>query len=49
MQHEAAPPEATPVEARAGAISGRVILVLVSSVIGAIIAVGLCWALFLHH
>jgi hypothetical protein len=40
--------EVTPTEARAGAVSGRVFLVLVSSVFGAVIALGLCWILFLR-
>jgi hypothetical protein len=39
----------TPVEARGGVISGRVALVLASSFVGAIVAVALCWALFLSH
>jgi nitrogen fixation protein FixH len=39
----------TPVEARSGVISGRVVLVLVSSFAGAIIAVAVCWALFLSR
>jgi hypothetical protein len=34
----------TPIEARGGVISGRVALVLVSSFVGALIALGLCWA-----
>jgi hypothetical protein len=39
----------TPVEARSGVVSGRVALVLVSSFVGAVVAVGLCWALFMSH
>lgn len=35
----------TPVEARGGVISGRVILVLISSFLGAVVALGLCWLL----
>jgi hypothetical protein len=41
--------ERTPVEARSGVISGRVILVLVSSFVGAVIAVALCWAFLIPH
>ncbi len=41
--------ETTPVEARGGAVSGRVVLILVSSFVGAVIAVGLCWAFLLPH
>jgi hypothetical protein len=40
--------EVTPVEARSGVISGRVILVLLSSFVGAVIALGLSWALFIR-
>ena len=40
--------EVTPVEARSGVVSGRVILVLISSFVGAIIALGLSWALFIR-
>ena len=39
--------DVTPVEARGGVVSGRVFLVLISSFIGAVIALGLAWALFL--
>jgi hypothetical protein len=39
--------ERTPVQARSGAISGRVILVLVSSFVGACIALGLAWLFLL--
>ena len=39
----------TPVESRGGVVSGRVLLVLVSSFIGALIALGVIWALFFHH
>jgi hypothetical protein len=38
----------TPVESRSGAVSGRVFLVLISSFIGAVIALGLAWALFIR-
>jgi hypothetical protein len=38
----------TPTESRSGAVSGRVFLVLVSSFAGAIIALGLAWALFIR-
>jgi hypothetical protein len=44
MQHDS-----TPVQARGGIVSGRILLVLASSFIGAIVAVGLCWAFLLHH
>jgi succinate dehydrogenase/fumarate reductase cytochrome b subunit len=37
-----------PVQARGGVVSGRVLLVLVSSFIGALIALGVIWALFFH-
>lgn len=40
--------EVTPVEARSGVVSGRVILVLISSFVGAVIALGLSWALFIR-
>ncbi|WP_296383357.1 hypothetical protein [Reyranella sp.] len=40
--------EVTPVESRGGVISGRVMLVLISSVVGAVIALGLAWALFVR-
>ena len=36
--------EVTPVESRGGVVSGRVLLVLVSSFVGALIALGLSWA-----
>ncbi len=39
--------ERTPVEARSGAISGRVIFVLVISFVGACAALGLTWFYFL--
>ena len=39
----------TPVEARAGVISGRVLLVLVTSLGGGAVAVALCWLLFFRH
>jgi hypothetical protein len=41
-------PELTPTESRSGVVSGRVLLVLVSSFVGAIIALGLAWALFIR-
>ena len=40
--------EVSPVESRGGVISGRVVLVLISSFIGAIIALGLAWAFFIR-
>ena len=40
--------EVTPVESRGGVISGRVILVMISSSIGTVIALGLAWALFIQ-
>ena len=40
--------EIGPVESRGGVVSGRVMLVLISSVIGAVIALGLAWALFIR-
>lgn len=40
--------EITPTESRSGVVSGRVILVLISSFAGAVIALGLAWALFLR-
>ncbi len=39
------PHDITPVEARGGIISGRVILVLISSFSGAVVALALAWAL----
>ena len=33
----------TPVEARSGVVSGRVLLVLTSSFLGAAVALGLAW------
>lgn len=41
--------EATPAEARSGAVSGRVFLVLISSFAGAAIALGVCWAFLIPH
>ncbi len=38
----------TPNDSRSGVVSGRVILVLMSSFAGAIIALGLSWALFIR-
>ena len=40
--------EISPVESRGGVVSGRVILVLLSSFVGAVIALGLSWALFIR-
>jgi hypothetical protein len=40
--------EISPVESRGGVVSGRVMLVLLSSSIGAVIALGLTWALFIR-
>lgn len=40
--------EITPTESRSGVVSGRVFLVLISSVAGAVIALALAWALFLR-
>ena len=40
--------ELTPTESRSGVVSGRVFLVLISSFVGAVIALGLAWALFLR-
>lgn len=40
--------EVTPVESRAGIVSGRVVLVLISSFAGAVIALGLAWAFFMR-
>jgi hypothetical protein len=40
--------EISPVESRGGVVSGRVFLVLVSSFLGAVIALGLAWALFVR-
>ncbi len=40
--------EISPVESRGGVVSGRVFLVLLSSFIGAVIALGLAWALFIR-
>src|SRR5258708_24981177 len=41
--------ELTPVESRGGVVSGRVLLVLVASFIGALIALGLSWAFLFPH
>lgn len=38
----------TPNDSRGGVVSGRVILVLMSSFAGAVIALGLAWALFIR-
>jgi len=40
--------EISPVESRGGVVSGRVMLVLAVSFVGAIIALGLAWALFVR-
>ena len=40
--------EVSPAESRGGVVSGRIILVLISSFIGAVIALGLAWALFIR-
>jgi len=40
--------EVTPIEARGGLVSGRIFLVLISSLAGAAIALGLAWALFIR-
>lgn len=40
--------ELNPVESRGGVVSGRVMLVLLSSSVGAIIALALAWALFIR-
>jgi len=40
--------EVSPTESRGGVVSGRIILVLISSFIGAVIALGLAWALFIR-
>jgi hypothetical protein len=41
--------ELNPVESRGGVVSGRVLLVLVSSFIGALIALALSWAFLFSH
>ena len=41
--------ELNPVQSRSGVVSGRVLLVLVSSFAGALIALGLSRALIFHH
>jgi hypothetical protein len=41
--------ELNPVESRGGVVSGRVLLVLVSSFVGALIALGLSRAFLLPH
>ncbi len=40
--------EISPVESRGGVVSGRVMLVLASSFVGAIVALALAWALFIR-
>lgn len=42
-------PDVTPTEARSGIITGRVILVLILSSIGAIAALALAWYLLIPH
>jgi hypothetical protein len=39
--------ELTPVEARSGVVSGRVLTILVISSVGAVAALGLAWMFFL--
>lgn len=41
-----APAELTPVEARSGVVSGRVLLVLLCSFTGAVAALGGAWLIF---
>ena len=41
--------ELTPVESRGGVVRGRVLLVLVASFVGALIALGLSWAFLFPH
>ena len=41
--------ELTTVEARGGVVNGRVALVQVSSFVGTVFEVGLCWALLIPH
>ncbi len=41
--------ELDPVESRSGVVSGRVLLVLVSSFVGTLIALGLAWAFLMPH
>jgi hypothetical protein len=40
--------DVTPTEARSGAVSGRVVTVLISSFVGAVVAMGIAWAVFLR-
>ena len=40
--------EVSPIDSRSGVVSGRVFLVLISSLMGAVIALGLAWALFIR-
>jgi hypothetical protein len=40
--------ELTPTESLSGVVSGRIFLVLISSFAGAVIALGLAWALFVQ-
>jgi hypothetical protein len=39
--------ELTPVEARSGVVSGRIITILIVSSVGAVLALGLAWMFFL--
>jgi hypothetical protein len=43
------PPEVTPTEARSGVITGRVFLILVLSVVGAVAALAVAWYLRVPH
>ena len=38
--------ELTPVEARSGVVSGRVITILIISSLGAVLALGMAWMFF---
>ena len=38
--------ERTPTEARSGAVSGRILTILLTSVVGAAVAMGLAWLFF---
>ena len=40
--------ELTPVEARSGVVSGRIITILIISSLGAAVALGLAWMFFLE-
>ena len=39
--------ELTPVEARSGVVSGRIVTILLVSFLGAVVALGLAWMFFL--